>query len=280
MTDHVTADNIYLKPLTKNLSLKFLRNIKSTRCCRRWADKLLWTSRLNGSRESGIVMGENYRCRYRCPSTWRRNGRWFCTGVAKEATSFLTSPWFSAGGRPSFISSGTQRKFDGFEPRSIISGQWSDEWAGREFELEPLRDARERHHHLLHREFWSDGNFIRMAIPPLLRPWLCRMCITRECVISPFAVWTASEILRVVVIFSFRWIRDNEEEIIVIEINPRVSRSSALVSKATIIHRENAAVGHRVSSRWIKKSDYKSTSAFLNQLSITYRESSTLNFDV
>ena len=293
MTDKVTAHNIYLKPLTKKSIIEILQKHKIDAVLPTMGgqtalnlaidcDKAgIWEKygvRLIGVDIDAINMTED-REKFRL--CMLRLGAGVCKG--RTATSFLEGKeiaqeiGFPLVIRPSFTLGGSgggfvhsKEEFDAFLNRGLhaspthevlieksISG-----W--KEFELELLRD--------------KDGNVIIVCSIENFDP----MGIHTGDSITVAPAMTLSDVtyqrMRDLAIkcmngignfaggcnIQFSVNPENEEEIIVIEINPRVSRSSALASKATGYPiakiAAKLAIGYRLDE--LKNQITQSTSAF------------------
>ncbi|MBL0257546.1 MAG: carbamoyl-phosphate synthase large subunit [Bacteroidetes bacterium] len=293
MTDKVTADNIYLKPLTKKSIIEILEKHKIDAVlptmggqtalnlaieCQKSGIWDRYGVKIIGVDIDAINMTED-REKFRLRML--ELGAGVCKG--RTATSFLEGKeiaqeiGFPLVIRPSFTLGGTgggfvhtKEEFDSFLNRGlhaspvheVLIEQSISGW--KEFELELLRDAA--------------GNVIIICSIENFDP----MGIHTGDSITVAPAMTLSDVtyqkMRDLAILCMNGIGnfaggcniqfsvnpDNEEEIIVIEINPRVSRSSALASKATGYPiakiAAKLAIGYHLDE--IKNQITKSTSAF------------------
>jgi carbamoyl-phosphate synthase large subunit len=293
MTDKVTADNIYLKPLTKKSIIEILEKHKIDAVLPTMGGQTALNLAIEchkggvwekyGVKMVGVDVGAIHTTEDREKFRLRmlELGAGVCNG--RTATSFLEGKeiaqeiGFPLVIRPSFTLGGTgggfvynKEDFDAFLNRGlhaspvheVLIEQSIMGW--KEFELELLRD--------------KDGNVIIICSIENFDP----MGIHTGDSITVAPAMTLSDVtyqkMRDLAIkcmngignfaggcnIQFAVNPDNESEIIVIEINPRVSRSSALASKATGYPiakiAAKLAVGYRLDE--LKNQITKSTSAF------------------
>jgi carbamoyl-phosphate synthase large subunit len=293
MTDKVTADNIYLKPLTKKSIIEILEKHKIDAVLPTMGGQTALNLAIEchksgvwgkyGVKMIGVDVGaiqmtedrEKFRLRM------LELGAGVCKG--KTATSFLEGKeiaqeiGFPLVIRPSFTLGGTgggfvntREEFDAFLNRGLHASPVHEVlieqsiFGWKEFELELLRD--------------KDGNVIIICSIENFDP----MGIHTGDSITVAPAMTLSDVtyqkMRDLAIkcmngignfaggcnIQFAVNPENEDEIIVIEINPRVSRSSALASKATGYPiakiASKLAIGYRLDE--LKNQITKSTSAF------------------
>jgi carbamoyl-phosphate synthase large subunit len=293
MTDKVTADNIYLKPLTKKSIIEILEKHKIDAVLPTMGGQTALNLAIEchksgvwekyGVKMVGVDVGainmtedrEKFRLRM------LELGAGVCKG--RTATSFLEGKeiaqeiGFPLVIRPSFTLGGTgggfvytKEDFDAFLNRGLHASPMHEVlieqsiMGWKEFELELLRD--------------KDGNVIIICSIENFDP----MGIHTGDSITVAPAMTLSDVtyqkMRDLAIkcmngignfaggcnIQFAVNPDNESEIIVIEINPRVSRSSALASKATGYPiakiAAKLAIGYRLDE--LKNQITKSTSAF------------------
>jgi len=293
MTDKVTADNIYLKPLTKKSIEEILKKHK--------IDAVLPTmggqTALNLALEcekAGIwkkykvkMIGVNVEAIHTTEDREKFRLRMLALGMGvckgKTATSFLEGKeiaqkvGFPLVIRPSFTLGGTggafvhtKEEFDAALNRGLHASPTHEVlieqsvFGWKEYELELLRDASDNVVIICSIENFDPmgihtGDSVTVA-PAMTLSDTCYQRMRNSAIkcmngIGHFAGGCNIQ-------FSVN--PDNEEEMIVIEINPRVSRSSALASKATGYPiakiAAKLAIGYNLDE--LKNQITKSTSAF------------------